>query len=143
MTRDQGGFTLAEVLMAVAVIGLGLLAVMMGFNYATTGTEAGRQQTTALFLAEQRVEAVRSIAVNVAAANYWVDPQIAEGATTEAYGTIPNAAKYRRVTTITNSLPPINWKRIQVDVFYRPVTERGTLTQERQVTVVAIVSRRQ
>ena len=143
MRRDQGGFTLIEVLMAVAVISMGLIAIMMGFNYATTGTEAGRQQTTALFLAEQRVEFVRSIAVNVTAANYWVDPQLAPAATQEAYGTIANAPTYRRVTTITDSPVPVNWKRIQVDVFYRPVTERGTLAQERQVTVVSMVSRRQ
>ncbi|MGH7389095.1 MAG: type IV pilus modification PilV family protein [Candidatus Rokuibacteriota bacterium] len=148
MTRDQRGFTLAEVLMAVAVIGLGCVAVLLGFSYATTGTEAGRQQTTAVFLAEQRIELLRSIAVDVSAANYWIDPQIAAGTTQEAYGTIASAPGYRRVTTITDApVPPgppgpVNWKRIQVDVLYRPITERGTLTQERQVTVVSLVSRR-
>ena len=143
-TRDQRGFTMVEVLIATAIIGVALIAVMLGFGYATTGTEVGRQQTTAVFLAEQRVEAVRSIGVNVGAANYWTDPQIAAGVTQEAYGAIPNAPGYRRVTTITDAPPPppVNWKRIQVDVFYRPITERGSQAQERQVTVVSIVSRR-
>jgi hypothetical protein len=131
--------------MAMAVIGVGLVAVMLGFSYGTTGTETGRQQTMAVFLAEQRVEAMRSIAVNMSNPNAWADPQLAPGTTAEAYGTIPNAAKYRRVTTITNAAgpAPVPWKRVQVDVFYRPITERGSDGQERQLTLVSVISRRQ
>ena len=129
----------------MSIIGVGLVAVMLGFSYATTGTETGRQQTMAVFLAEQRVEAMRSVALNMSNANAWTDPQIAAGTTLEAYTSIPNAAGYRRATIITDAAgaAPVNWKRVQVDVFYRPITERGTLTQERQVTLVSVISRRQ
>ena len=50
------GFTLVEILIAAAVIGLGLVGVAAGFLHAVGGLEAGRQQTTAAFLAEQRIE---------------------------------------------------------------------------------------
>jgi len=141
--RDEAGFTLVEVMIATAVIMAGLVAVMMGFGFATTGAEAGRQQTTALFLAEQRMEAVRSVAVNLSNPNAWTDPQIAAGIAQEPYGTIPDAPSYRRTTTITDSAPPVNWKRVQVDVFYRPIAEPGAQGQERQLTLVSIVGRRQ
>lgn len=142
MMRDERGFTLAEVLVAAVVIGIGLVAVAFGFSYATQGLETGRQQTTAVFLAEQQVERLRSVAMTSFSGTGW-DTQLNAGVTNEAYNTIPNGAGYRRVTTITDSPLPVDWKRIQVRVFYRPVTYRGVLAQERQASVVTLVTRRQ
>jgi prepilin-type N-terminal cleavage/methylation domain-containing protein len=138
---SQRGFTLAEVLIAVAVIGIGLAAISMGFGIATSGVEVGRQQTTAVLLAEQRVEQLRTLVI----ANF-VNVAIAAGTTQEAYGAIPNGPGYRRQTTIgdidTNGDGIIDMKRVQVVVFYRPITERGT-QGERQVTLVDVITRRQ
>ena len=53
---SQAGFSLAELLAAVFVISLGLVAVGAGFATAIQGVETSRQQTTATFLAEQRLE---------------------------------------------------------------------------------------
>lgn len=138
---DQRGFTLAEVLIAVAVISIGLAAISMGFGIATSGVETGRQQTTAVLLAEQRIEQLRSqILANFA------DPAVAAATTQEAYNTIPNGIAYRRQTTIGDLDPNgdgvMDMKRVQVDVFYRPITERGTLA-ERQVTLVDMITRRE
>ena len=55
---NQGGFTLAELLAAIVIIGIGLVAVGAGFDTAIQGIETGRQQTTATFLAEQRMEQI-------------------------------------------------------------------------------------
>jgi prepilin-type N-terminal cleavage/methylation domain-containing protein len=56
----QAGFTLAEILVACAIISVGLVAVATGFGFGVDGVEAGRQQSTAVFLAEQRMSRPRS-----------------------------------------------------------------------------------
>ena len=57
--RDERGFTLVELLVAMAVLGVGLVAVASGFSYGLAGVEAGKQQTTATFLAEQHLEQIK------------------------------------------------------------------------------------
>ncbi len=139
-TRDQRGFTLAEVLIAAVVIGIALGAIATGFGIATSGVETGRQQTTAVLLAEQRIEQLRALIV----ANF-ADPLAAAGTTQEAYNTVANAIAYRRQTVIGDLDPDadgvVDMKRVQVDVFYRPITGRGTQA-ERQITLVDVVTRR-
>jgi len=138
---DQRGFTLAEVLITVAVIGIGLVAIAVGSGIATTSVETGRQQTTAVLLAEERIEQLRARIL----ANF-DDPAVAAGTTQEAYNALPNARAYRRQTIIGNLDPDGNgvmdMKRVQVDVFYLPITDRGTQA-ERRVTLVDVVTRRQ
>ena len=56
--RDERGFTLGEVLVATLVLAVGLVGIATGFQYATSGVEIGKGETTAAFLAEQRVESV-------------------------------------------------------------------------------------
>ena len=132
----QRGFTLAEVLVATFVLSIGLVAVATGFQYATSGVETGRGETTATFLAEQRLEQLRAIAVKD-----FTSATLNAGTTTEAYGTIASGAAYRRVTTIADNPGGVcaaNCKRVQVTVFYRPVTSRGQLDQERQVDLITM-----
>src|SRR5438874_12559077 len=54
------GFTLAEVMIAVAVLTIGLLAIGVGCQQATSGVATGRGETRAVFLAEQRVEQLKA-----------------------------------------------------------------------------------
>ncbi|HZJ71222.1 MAG TPA: prepilin-type N-terminal cleavage/methylation domain-containing protein, partial [Planctomycetota bacterium] len=63
-SQTPSGFTLVEVIVAAAVIGLGLVGVVAGVLYGLGGLEAGRQQTTATFLAEQRMEQLKAGALN-------------------------------------------------------------------------------
>ena len=44
--RGAGGFTLAEVLVATAVMTIGLVAIGMGFQYATSGVATGFGKNT-------------------------------------------------------------------------------------------------
>ena len=133
----QRGFTLAEVLVATFVLSIGLVAVATGFQYATSGVETGRGETSATFLAEQRLEQLRAIAVKD-----FTSATLNAGTTTEAYGTIASGAAYRRDTTITDGTggvcPATTCKRVQVTVFYRPVTSRGQLDQERRVDLITM-----
>ncbi|HUP36842.1 MAG TPA: prepilin-type N-terminal cleavage/methylation domain-containing protein [Candidatus Limnocylindria bacterium] len=134
----QAGFTLAEILVACAIISVGLVAVSMGFGYGVDGVEAGRQQSTAVFLAEQRIELAKELAAR--------NPNLADLTTAnlpaEAYGAIANAPRYRRTTAITIDPGGATGARVDVDVFYRPVTGRGVLTTERSVRLSIFLANR-
>ena len=135
--RNERGFTLGEVLVATLVLAVGLVGIATGFQYATSSVEIGKGETTAAFLAEQRVEWLKSLALS-----NWTSATLDAGTTTEGYGSIADAALYRRVTTITNSpggACAARCKLVQVTVFYRPVTGRGQLDQERRLDVVTML----
>jgi len=141
---SQAGFSLAELLAAVFIISVGLVAVGAGFATAIQGVETGRQQTTATFLAEQRMEQVRATAlgnslvacmgfVNVTAACF----------PTQAYASITNAPGYRSTVTITDYLVGGNVarKRVDVEVFYQPVVAWGVqLSAERSVRLSTLIA---
>jgi prepilin-type N-terminal cleavage/methylation domain-containing protein len=59
---NQRGMTLAEILVAVAIIGIGLVALAAAIPLATYGIQEGNQLSTATFLANQRLEQVRNAA---------------------------------------------------------------------------------
>ena len=138
---DERGLTVAEVLVATAIITVGLIAVATAFPSAMSGIETGKQQSTATFLAEQQLENLRTSAVN--------DPTLTSatfnlGTTTEAYGSIANGyTKYQRVTTIAAG-PTVTTKRVTVSVSYRPsVTVSSTSNPERTVALATVLSTRE
>jgi prepilin-type N-terminal cleavage/methylation domain-containing protein len=146
--RGEAGFTLAEILVACAVISVGLIAVATGFGIGVDGVEAGRQQSTALFLAEQRIEQAKALAADPSNPNLAALTS-ANLPATEAYGSISGApSTYRRTTTITTdltgtgALAPAAGKRVDVNVFYKPVTGRGVLTTERSVSLSVFFANR-
>jgi prepilin-type N-terminal cleavage/methylation domain-containing protein len=128
---NQRGMTLVEVLVAVAVITVGLTAVATGMQLATGGVAAGQQETTAVFLAEQRLEDIKAFALSTAAGQGFTNITSANFPA-EAYGAIANCTGYRRTVTITD--PSATVKRVTVDVFYLPVAVASTNT-ERQVSL--------
>jgi prepilin-type N-terminal cleavage/methylation domain-containing protein len=136
----QAGFTLAEIMVACAVISVGLIAVSAGFGFGVDGVEAGRQQSTAVFLAEQRIEQAKELAIRT--------PNLTDVNTTnlpasEAYGTVTGApSTYRRTTTITTNPGGTTGARVDVSVFYKPVTGRGVLATERVVSLSIFLANR-
>jgi len=142
--READGFTVAELLAAIFVIAVGLVAVGAGFATAIQGVETGRQQTTATFLAEQRMEQIRATAFG--------DPLVAcmgfTNITTacfpaQAYGAIESAPGYRSTVTITDYTVAGNVvrKRVDVEVFYQPIVAWGVLvTAERSVRLSTLVA---
>ena len=137
--REQGGFTLAEVLVACAVVSVGLVAVASGFGFGVDGVEAGRQQSTAVFLAEQRIEQAKTLAMKQTGLVQLTSTNLPA---TEAYNSISGAPTYRRTTTITDTPGGVTGKRVDVSVFYRPVTGRGVLTTERSVSLSIFLASR-
>ncbi|PYN37130.1 MAG: hypothetical protein DMD98_05995, partial [Candidatus Rokuibacteriota bacterium] len=57
------GFTLAELFVAMFVLSVGIVAVAAALGQATSGVEVGRGETAAIFLAEQRLELLKSWAL--------------------------------------------------------------------------------
>ncbi len=63
MTRlltDARGMTIPEIAIAIAVIGVGLVALSSAIPLAAYGIQEGNQLSTATFLANQRMEQVRN-----------------------------------------------------------------------------------
>lgn len=143
----QGGFSLAEILIACAIIGIGLVAASYGFTMGIQGIETGRQQSTAIFLAQQRMDQIKAASLRASAAP--LEYVNAGAFPTEAYGDITGALLYRRTVALTTYVGPagglptgLQGIRADVNVFYRPITARGVLTTERAVLLSTFLTAR-
>lgn len=135
--RSEGGISLPEVLVASGIVAVGLVAMLAGFQVATGGVTFGRHHSMAVFLAEQRLEQLKATAMTDFAS-------LTAGTTTEGYNSIPNAANYRRSTTITDSPGGIaSTKLIQVTVFYRRLEAGGMASWEGSLVLSTLVAAHQ
>jgi type II secretory pathway pseudopilin PulG len=57
---DERGITLAEIVVAIAIIGIGLMALASVIPIAAYGVQEGNQLSTATFLANARLEQVQN-----------------------------------------------------------------------------------
>jgi prepilin-type N-terminal cleavage/methylation domain-containing protein len=132
MGSADSGFTLVEALVATAILTVGVTAAAAGFQQALHAVETGREQTTALFLAEQRLEQVKAGALRdfdgITTTNYPEDP-------------VAGFPRFRRVVEITpNPAGIADTVRVEVVVTYRPLG--GPSPGPRAVTLVTVLSRR-
>ena len=142
---DARGFSLVEILVATCVLSVGLVALGTGLLYATGSVEVGRGETTATFLAEQRLELLKSLALTD-----WSSALLVAGTTREGYGTLAGAPPYRRDTTISDWGGPgcadaapaaVTCKTVRVAVYYR-ITSGGGTGQERRVELLTVLALR-
>src|SRR5712691_1863222 len=142
---DQAGMSLAEILIACAIIAVGLVGLLSAVPTASYGIQEGRQLSTATFLANQRLEEVRNaqwtqcptadtLGVSASAS---VAPTA--GGTTTFPDESPMAAPYgdyTRTVRITDSQPAdpcvggvggpnVGLRQVVVTVSYRPSTATG------------------
>jgi prepilin-type N-terminal cleavage/methylation domain-containing protein len=138
------GFTLAECLVAMAVIVVGLAATAAALQHGLTGIETGRGETAAVFLVEHKLEELKGLAVVA-----WTDTALQPGTTIEYCqpsgadcSTTPTTASVRRITTVTDGgsggACSARCKVVSVAVFYRPLSALGQLDRERRVDVLAM-----
>lgn len=140
MIANERGMTLVEVLVAVTIITIGLTAIATGMQVATSGINSGQQETTAVFLAEQKLEDIKAFALSTNAAQSFANVTAASFPA-EAYGTISGGyGGYRRTTTVTN--PSATMKVVAVSVFYVPVGVSSSANAERQVSVTTVLRNR-
>jgi type II secretory pathway pseudopilin PulG len=141
-TGDPRGFTLAEVLIATAFVMVAFASVGVGFLRGTSSVETGRQQTTALYLAEQRLEQIKAWSLSTVAGQGF--SSVAAGGAccgNEAYNTIASYGNYRRTVTVTSNGPTT--KVLLVSVFYFPVNPSGGHAgNERRVDVSTLITNR-
>lgn len=141
MITDDRGMTIVEILVAVVIITVGLVAIATGMHIATAGVTAGQQHTTAAFLAEQRLEDIKAFALSVDGAQGWANVTSASFAATEAYGSIATYPAYRRTTAISTPAGSTTQKVVTVSVFWVPVSVAST-NAERNVTISVLLTSR-
>ncbi len=120
--RFQTGFSLLEVMVAVVVLGFGLLAIMHLFPIGLRASKISQDTTTASFLAQQKIEGLKNVT--------FTGGGFADGVTTEGYDppiqiTVDKVTYsypgFKRVTTIqTKEADEPILKRITTEVFYKP-----------------------
>jgi hypothetical protein len=140
VSTNERGTTVVEVLVAVVIVAVGLVALSAGLHVATAGVATGDRHTTAAFLAEQRLEDVRALALGPEGGQGWTN---VTGATfgAEAYGAIAGFPAYRRTTSITAPAGSTTQKVVTVSVFWVPVGV-ASANAERSVTITALLASR-
>ena len=155
--------TIAEVMIAVGIIGVGLLALCSAIPIAAYGIHEGSQLSTATFLANQRMEQVRNARWVSAASGGAVDrlgvsssaaPVGDAGAVTfpdEAPVAAPYSNYTRTVRIKDCSVAPAcgtvshaELRRVTVTVTYRPITGVGAAASgvDKSVTLTMYISQR-
>lgn len=162
--QDDAGMTVAEVIIALGIIMVGLLALIAAMPLSTSQIGEANLKTTATFLAQQRLEQIKnaqwtsatdklggndgSAAVSVAGfADRWPD---------EDYNSITNYPRFRRQVRIQNcSVAPLciaginpptlldTMRQVSVTVSFFPMAGTGMQgASEENVQLTTLVSRR-
>jgi prepilin-type N-terminal cleavage/methylation domain-containing protein len=151
---DQRGVTITEIMIAIAIMSVGLAALFSAIPIAAYGIQEGNQLSIATFLANQRLEQVRNVTwsaasgLSVACDNLGISASSTAAPTTSSSGaacttattTFPDEspmtapyANYSRTVRITDcSVAPgcsgvvdAGLRQVTVTVSYRPMTGVG------------------
>jgi type II secretory pathway pseudopilin PulG len=151
--KDEAGLTLVEILVAVALILIGLVAVMQWFPLGTQGMDTGRKQSTAVFLGEQKIEQIKAWALSTCsgpptcAVQQGFATVVKPGGTCanagnpcadDAFNSIPGYPEYSRTVIITN--PTATTTLVRVQVGYRRTTEVGAFASANQVELATLIA---
>lgn len=100
--KRETGFSLVEVLVALALIAGGMLTIAITSITSLQSVDSSGEETTAMILSQQRMEWVRNQSYS----------SLAAGTTTETLG--GDYAGYSRVTVISADVPVADVMRIRV-----------------------------
>lgn len=161
---DERGITVAEVLIAAAILGLGLAALMGVVPVASYAIQDGNQTSTATFLAQQRLEQVRNagwtaaedcLGLSAGSSAPAPSPSGSCGATAVTFpdeAAVPGFTQYARTVRIdecdaahqakcgTINNPAL--RRVEVTVSYRPISAAGGSNANTSVTLEWLVAQR-
>ena len=130
MKREQAGFTLLEILVAVFLVGIGLLSVAPMFVYVTKSTASSADLGTVGAAAVQRMEVIRSIPFSDLAAG--------GSLTTNNTGFVDTSAPDFVVRwTVTNNATPATRKTIVV----RALATRRAVGLQKEIVLTTVRSR--
>jgi len=104
---NESGFTLFEILIAVAILAVGSVGTTALTLSMVRGNAISNNITTATTLAQDKLEDIKRLGYAAAVSG------------TEDYGAIANYSSYRRVTTVTTGVPGAQMKTVTVAVSWR------------------------
>jgi type IV pilus assembly protein PilV len=119
--RSNGGFTLIESMFSIAILAIGMFAVMSLLMSVIKGNILGKTVTTATTIAEDKMEDFKRMGYN----------NIADDSGTDTSYDID----YYWEATVENDIPAVNTKTITVDVYWSP----GTTTSTHKVELNTII----
>ena len=100
--QNERGFTLAEVMIAVILLGVGVMALVSSSAMATRMIGRGKESTMAAQVGSARIEALRQLAAstdpNCTAAAFKSDSLTDASSHVKARWVVPNAGTTRNVT---------------------------------------------
>jgi prepilin-type N-terminal cleavage/methylation domain-containing protein len=160
--RDTRGLTLAEVLVAAAILALGLAALMSVVPVASYGVQDGNQTTTATFLAQQRLEQIRNATWDATTDCVGLSPNATSppapspagtcGATAVSYpdeAAVTDFSQYARRVRITDcgvtpcgAVTSSAMRLVTLTVTYRPISAAGGSNSNTTVTLEWLIARR-
>jgi prepilin-type N-terminal cleavage/methylation domain-containing protein len=122
--RDRRGFTLIEVMVAVALLVIGILGLIATATSVIQGNAISRQMTTAATLAEERMEILKRQSYTAA--------DLTAGSHNDPGN--PLSSIYTRTWTVTDNTPAANMKTVQVTVSW---TRKGSAHNVNLNTIIA------
>jgi prepilin-type N-terminal cleavage/methylation domain-containing protein len=160
--RDTRGLTLAEVLVAAAILALGLAALMSVVPVASYGVQDGNQTTTATFLAQQRLEQIRNARWDATTDCVGLSPNATSppapspagtcGATAVTYpdeAAVTDFSQYARTVRITDcgvtpcgAVTSSAMRLVTLTVTYRPISAAGGSNSNTTVTLEWLIAQR-
>lgn len=123
-SRTESGYTLIEVMIAMAILGIGLLSIAVAQLTAMKVSSRSKNLQQAMFLAREQLDSLEALprgAVLLAAAAVIDDP-----ANPIQVGTDPtDATRFNRQTTIAPNDPQANVARVTVTVTWNNSNANG------------------
>ena len=119
--RSERGATLIELMIALVVLALGIMAVSQLFPAGTRSQVSDRMLTSANYYAQEKIEVLNRVLFSDA---QLTDGRHPPGTATEACGTSGKWQRYYEVTTL--AAPLDNLKRVTVTVTWQFMGNRRT-----------------
>jgi Tfp pilus assembly protein PilV len=139
--KDEHGLTLIEVVISAAVLTIAVVSVLTSVTAGYTGVDFGRQQSTAVFLAEQKLEEIRGYSLSTATGQGYTNVNTASFPA-EAYGSIASHPLFRRTVAVTDSPGgTANTKLVTVTVFFRPQNTIGSASETSVILNTLVTAR--
>ena len=109
-TRNNSGFTLMEVLVAMVILTVGLLGTAALITGVISSNKLSNRISTATTCAQDKMEDIKGLGYS--------GMPTSDTTTTEPYNSITNYSLYKRVTFTDVGNPAVGMKTVTVTVFW-------------------------